>query len=29
VAILDALHHPYADAVRARLRQHAEPSPAR
>jgi DNA-binding SARP family transcriptional activator/tetratricopeptide (TPR) repeat protein len=29
VVILDALHHPYADAVRARLRQDAEPSPAR
>jgi hypothetical protein len=26
VAILDALHHPYAGTVRARLRQDAEPS---
>ena len=29
VAILDALHHPYAGTVRARLRQDAEPSLAR
>ena len=29
VSILDALHHPYADTVRARLRQGAEPSRAR
>lgn len=29
VVILDALHHPFADAVRARLRQDAEPPPAR
>jgi DNA-binding SARP family transcriptional activator/tetratricopeptide (TPR) repeat protein len=29
VAILDALHHPYAGTVRSRLRQDAEPSPAR
>ena len=29
VAILDALHHPYAGTVRARLRQNAEPSLAR
>jgi tetratricopeptide (TPR) repeat protein len=28
VAILDALHHPYAGTVRARLRQNAEPSVA-